>query len=198
MLRLCQQIRCHDVWIRVAVGNDQHFARSCHKVDTHLAVALAFCFCHKAVSRSHDEIYRLDLIRSIRKGCDSLCSSYSVYLVNTGDIHSDQCLRVDVLRAFYDRGAGCNALYTCCLCRDPQHERRGIERISASRNIAAAGIHRDDPVSQHDAFCRRKVFQFHHGFSLCLCKGLDVGSSFFDIFDVLFRHFLIGCLDFFF
>ena len=117
MLRLCQQIGRHHLRTRFSVGDYQDLARPGYEVDADLPVALTFRLGYEAVTRSYNNIHRLDTLRSIGKCCDRLCAAQCVDLIHASQIHRNQCLGVNMTRSPHYRRAGGDTFYSRCLRR---------------------------------------------------------------------------------
>ena len=117
MLRLCQQIRRHHLRTRFSVGDYQDLARPGYEVDADLPVALTFRLGYEAVTRSYNNIHRLDTPRSIGKCRDRLCTAQCIDLIHASQIHRYQRPGIDMTRSTHYRRAGGDTFYSRCLRR---------------------------------------------------------------------------------
>ena len=74
-----------------------------------------------------------------------------VYFTDSGNIHGYQGGRVDTVCPVDGRRAHGNSSHICCPGSNAHHQGSGVQRIPAARNITAAGVHRNDLLSEKNA-----------------------------------------------
>ena len=196
VLRLGQHVRGQNPGVGAAVGNGQHLAGACKKVDSHLAVALPLGLGHILVARPHNHVHRLDLLCAVGQGGDSLGAAHRVDLIRSGDVHGRQRLVVGGVGPLYHRGTGGHPGHPRRLGRDNQHQGRGEQGIGAPGHVAAAGGNGDHPMPQDGVLHVGEMVQPGQALPLGQGKAADVVGRPVQVIQLLPGQLLAGRVDF--
>ena len=181
MLGLAEQIGGANLAVHAVVGDDQGFGRTGEQVDADAAEELALGFRHIGVAGPDDHVHRADCLGAERHGGDRLHAAEHVNLVGATKMHRGDDRRVRP--AFERRRTGDDAVHARDARRHDRHVRRGDHGIASARHVAADRVHRDVPVSQHDAG-QRLDLEIAHGLFLLLREVAHLRLREFDVVEV--------------
>ena len=149
VLGLAEQIGGADLAVDAVVGDDQRFGRAREQIDADAAEELALGFRHVGVAGPHDHVDGADGLGAQCHGGDRLHAAEHVDVVGAAEVHGGDDGRVRP--ALERRRAGDDALHARHARGHDRHMRRGDHGIASARHVAADRIHRDVPVTEHDA-----------------------------------------------